>query len=254
MAELTGARNRFIIAATVSAGCSLIIRRPLAFAIAAGLGVIMADPEGMLEAMKEWKTKAEGGLTEEVEELVRSVRSLNDRLKNDAHWDGAARVAYEAVAEPFIEELEKLGTGRNGIGDALKSSADQYEMLSYFAVATAMAMVAWAVLVSVGKLTPATWVTSEIALNAGLGSLWTALRPILFKLGIFAAGVFAIYQGVSMQNLEQAGKFQNMMAMPMVEQYGLGNDPNSGALVQKPIPTTKQNGSPTNTEVPTQMA
>lgn len=242
MAELAGARNRFIIAATVSAGAALVIRRPLAMSIAVSLGVMMADPDAMLKAMQEWKTKAQGGLTEELDELVTSVRSLTERLEKDAKWDGAAKMTYESVAEPFVQELEKMGLARNGIGDALKSSADLYDKLSYVAVGVAFAMVAWAVLVSVGKLNPGTWVASEIAVTGGLQALWTSLKPILLKLAVFTGAVMGVYQGVSMLSMDQVMKFQNLQATPMMNGYGLGNDRQSGALVQKSIGLDQQFG------------
>ncbi|MFI7441214.1 hypothetical protein [Nonomuraea indica] len=241
MAELTGARNRFIVAATVSTACSLIIRRPLAYAVAVGLGVMVADPDGMLKAMKGWKTTAEGGDTDEIERLAEWMVAFKDKLKTDAKWEGAAFTAMEAAADGFIEAIKELGTGRNGIGDTLKSSAELYDKLSWVALGLMSAMVVWAGLVLASRLTPGTWALSQIAINAGLKALWTSLRPILFKLAIFAGGVFAIYQGVSMKSMEQATKFQTMMAMP-IEQYGLGNDTRTGALVPKTIPTDNQNG------------
>jgi hypothetical protein len=250
VAELTGARNRFLVAATVSAGCAWIIRRPLAFSIAAGLGVMAADPEAMLEAMKKWKTTAEGGLTEELENLVRWMESFKDKLKKDATWDGAAFNAMEVAADGFIAAVGELGVARNGIGDTLKSSADLYDKLSYVAVAAAMAMVVWAVLVSVGKLTPGTWAGTQIAVNAGLKALFTSLRPILIKLAVFSGGVFAIYQGVTMKSMEQEAKLKSMMAVP-IEQHGLGNDPRTGALVQKSIPVDTKNGTlPPGVQIP----
>ncbi|WP_113700918.1 WXG100 family type VII secretion target [Nonomuraea lactucae] len=251
MADITGARNRFIMAATVSAGAALVIRRPIAMSIAVSLGVMMADPDTMLKAMKEWKTKAQGGSTEELDQLVKSVRSLVERMEHDAHWDGAAKLAFDAVAEPFVEELEKMGTARDGIGDALKSSADLYDKLSYVAVAVALVMVGWAILVSVAKLNPGTWIGAEIALTGGMQALWTWVKPLLISLAVFTGGVFAVYQGVGMKSMEQAMKFQNMKAMPMMNGYGLGNDKESGALVQKSVGLDNQNGGlPTGMNLP----
>lgn len=84
----TGAKQRYITAATVATGAAFIIRRPLAFSIATMLVAMISDPDGWLKAITEWKTRLAGGKTEELDKLATAIPKLLDYLKDAVKWEG----------------------------------------------------------------------------------------------------------------------------------------------------------------------
>lgn len=224
------ARERFMGAAALALGSAFFIRHPMAFSIAAALGVVTADPDSMRDAMDKWKTEQAGGTTKELEELRNSVNSLAERLKKDAHWEAGTFDILKPLMDDFIVQTDNAAKQRDGVGDALNSSAKLYDTLSWVAVAVAGAMAIIAACVSATRTNPVSAPVGEASAAAGLKGLWTTVKPVLKTLWTLAMTVGGVFMGVQMLSMNQAVKFQSMEAMPMFNGLALGNDPTSGAL------------------------
>ncbi|WP_189129060.1 WXG100 family type VII secretion target [Nonomuraea cavernae] len=208
----------------------------------AALGVIMADPDSMREAMKEWMTKEEGGQTAELQELQASVASLAEHLEKDAHWEGEAFNAFNELLKEFTKQTGNAAMQRDSVGNALKSSAKLYDVLSWVAVAVAAVMAIIARYLVVTRANPPAAPAGEAAAAAGVQTLWTKLKPVMRGLLTMAFTVGGTYQVVQMMSMNQMMKFQSMEAMPMYNSLALGNDANSGALIPVTIEDKKTSG------------
>ncbi|WP_157252316.1 hypothetical protein [Nonomuraea typhae] len=225
-----GARERFVTAAAMTLAASFVIRRPLAFSIAAALGMVISDPEAMKRAAAEWKTKNAGGSTAELGEIRDSVKSLLERLQTDAKWEAGTREIVDSTLKSFISETENCEKQRDGVGDALDSCGNLYETLSWVAMGIATAMTVWAGVLLASKATPVTALAAEAGSNAVVSGLWATIRPTMMKLMTFLVALGLLYSGVTALTAEQSAKFMGMEVQANFSGTGLGNDQATGRL------------------------
>jgi hypothetical protein len=241
------ARNRFISAASVASVASVAIMHPIAFSIAAMLGLLVSDPDGMVKAKDEWKTTTAGGKTGELEELRTSITTLIERLEKDAKWEGPTAETAKGVMRQFLKELDSAAEQRNGIGDALGSAAKLYNVLSYVAVAIAALMTAYAAALTASTAFPPLRLATQAAVTPALVQTGITVKGLVTTLTQVTITLGLLYTGTSQLTSQQATKFMELKAMPNFGGTGLGNDPYSKSPMMKPImdpSLTGKNGMP----------
>ncbi|MFD1931574.1 MULTISPECIES: hypothetical protein [Nonomuraea] len=231
--------QRYLIAISVQIGAAIWIRRAWAAAVPLAYGAIAADTEPMDKGKQSWQSTDKGGETTEIAALRESLADLKKKLQADALWEGGTWDVVEQTMEQFGVEWEKKGDHRNTMGDAAASPRGMVEAGSYLAVASAVAMLALAVFMR------ATWAAGPVGVAAGETAASTvgpqigrASTGALKKLTIVGFALMGIYSGAQMLSQQQAAKFQDMKAMPMLDGLGLQYDKASGRLTPK-MPTNK---------------
>ncbi|SDH01161.1 hypothetical protein SAMN05421505_110103 [Sinosporangium album] len=234
MAEDTGARNRYLSAAAAASTAALLIRHPIAFYIAALLGLMTADPDAMNKAMEQWKTTQAGGKTDELATLRDSVKSLIERLEEDAKWEGETAKTVKDTMTAFLKELDKAAGLRDGVGDALGSAAKLYDSLSWVAVSIGSVMTAYAAYMAAAIAFPQLRLPAMVAINPALQQSSQTTWGLIKKQLLFLALLSPLFGGAYALSAQQGAEIQKMAAAtPFIGGHGLGNDPTS----KRPIPT-----------------
>ncbi|MFI6791934.1 hypothetical protein ACIBG4_31855 [Nonomuraea sp. NPDC050383] len=233
--ESTGAKERYITAATVAAGASLIIRRPLAFSIAAMLAAMICDPDDFAKAVNAWKTRVAGGVTDELDKVKEDIPKLLDYLKKEVKWEGETFQMVEKVMADFVTECENDAKQRDGVGDGCRSAKDLYNALSYVAAAVGGLMVAWAAFMAVATVSLWGRAAAEVAVTPALGQTANTTRGAMTKALMFAGALSMLFMGVTQLSAKQQAKLQQLQASADFSQLGLGNDKATGMLTPKVI-------------------
>ncbi|MBN6056471.1 hypothetical protein JYK22_31375, partial [Nonomuraea sp. RK-328] len=234
-AESSGAKERYITAATAAAGAALVIRRPLAFTIATALAAMVCDPDEFAKAVNEWKTKGAGGRTDELDKLKEDVPKLLDYLKKEVKWEGETFKMVEKAMTDFVTECENDAKQRDGAGDGCRSAMELYIAMSYFAAATAGLLVAWAIFMGVATVSLWGRAAAEVAVTPVLGQTANTTRGVVMKALMFAGMLSMLFMGISQLSAKQQAKLQQLGASANFSQLGLGNDKATGMLTPKMI-------------------
>ncbi|MFI6596326.1 hypothetical protein ACIBHX_08760 [Nonomuraea sp. NPDC050536] len=243
--SLFGTRNRFFLAAALATYAAAVIRRPLAFSIAAGIGLTIADSDQMRAAKVPWKTKQNGGDTQEIDQLMNDVNKLKDDLKNKAHWEAGSFELVSGQIDEYIKQAKNMAGQRDVVGDNLDASAKHYDMVSWIALSIAGVMATLATLSLMGKINLAAAVATQAATNAGLQGLWERFKPLLMKVAVFAGATYGVYQLASLTSQQLAMKFQDMkIPTATFGATALGNDAKSGAVTPVAIKDPAMGGLP----------
>lgn len=228
------------IAAGVAAMAAPVIMQPWAFYVASALGTMIADPDGMKASAERWRTTDHrNGVTAELDELNQQMSALKTQLHEKGKWEGGASEAFDNIHAGYMQSVSQLKGIRNATGDALDSTADFWNVATYFccAIAGAMAGIALAKAMARGSLIGALPVEAASA-AAGQGIL-TAVRGMMGKQLLVAGGLsYALYTAV--QASEMSGKiFPTAKAMP-TEMTTAGQMPFNGAQYDKTMGLTEK--------------
>ncbi|MDA0637166.1 hypothetical protein OUY22_27510 [Nonomuraea sp. MCN248] len=200
-------KETYMGAAIMATLAAPMIMRPWAFYVAAALGTMISDPEGMMESAKEWKVN-------DLVQLDGEIETLKTTLKDKGTWEGEAFEAFDKVHTSFKESLKNLNESRNATGEAVDSTAGFYKVGAFVCSAIAVGMMAYGIWKMVARSNPATAVAAE-ATDAAVGTPVTnTVKSMLKKHGIAVASLAGLLGMVKMQT-ESAGKvFPTLKAIP----------------------------------------
>ncbi|NUW40965.1 hypothetical protein [Nonomuraea rhodomycinica] len=104
------------------------------------MGVCYGHISGMGHSTQLWKTTAEQGLIDELDELMEGMAAFKKRLKDEGKWEGSAYEAFEGVYDTFRKGAEDLAKLRNLNGDGVKAAKSIFGnmVLMFGVVATGM--------------------------------------------------------------------------------------------------------------------
>lgn len=237
-------KGTFMVATSVATAAAVMIMRPWAFYVAAGLGTIVSNPEGMDESALNWKSG-------DLDALDKQLDDLKTQLKEQGTWEGQAFQNFEQVHKSFKESLGTLKEMREGTSEAVSSTSGFYKVLAYFCSAVALGMMAYAIWKMVARSNPATAAVAETT-DAAVGATTTkVMKGALLKHAV-AVGILASLLLVVKGQTQAAGKlFPNLKAIPTemnamqngnfrlkpFTNDGLVYDPNTGALLPKSTET-----------------
>jgi uncharacterized protein YukE len=238
----------YMSAAGSAMAASLALRTPWASYMALAIGTMVSDPEGMMDAARQWRTADHSGVTAELGQLDEQLDDLKKQLKEQGTWEAQAFDSFEAVHTSFKKSLQQLKESRNATGDGVDAQADFFKWGAIACMALAMFM--WTVVIAryAFLLTSATgWgmVAKEVwETRMGLKGL-SVTKEMLVKHGK-AVGGLALLLFMLKQLTESVGKiFPTLEAIPTqmssmqsggsmaFTNDGLTYDKNTGALTPK---------------------
>lgn len=244
-----------MIAAGTAGLAAIFIGRPWAFYVAATLGTLINNPEGMDDSAENW-TEA----VAELKKLDEQLDALKQRLVDEGTWEGEAFKAFETVHATFKDSLKQLMDGRIATGDGVASTATFSKSTAVFDVALATTMSAFAGYMVGSRTSPITAAFAEgVAAAFGKVTL-TAIKGVIRK-QFMVAGVLTFLMYSAIQASEIAGKiFPTLKAIPTemsamgsgggmaFTQDGLEYNEEAGSLMPKmdEATTKKYGGGPSD--------
>ncbi|TDD25146.1 hypothetical protein [Nonomuraea diastatica] len=138
-------KEMYMSAAGSAMAASLALRTPWASYMALAIGTMVSDPEGMMDAARQWRTADHSGGTEELDQLDQQLDDLKAQLKDQGTWEGQAFDSFETVHTSFKESLQQLKETRNATGDGVDAQADFFKWGAIACMALAMFM--WTVVI-----------------------------------------------------------------------------------------------------------
>ncbi|MEU4516819.1 hypothetical protein AB0G05_45665 [Nonomuraea wenchangensis] len=206
-----------MIAAGSAVVSAVFIGQPWAFYVAATLGSLVNNPEGMEDSVKHWL-----GAVDDLLDLDKQLDALKKRLEDEGTWEGEAFKAFETAYTSFKSSLKQLKDGRTATGEGVGSHASFSKFTAGFSVAIATAMSALAGYKVGSKASPITAAIAE-GVTATIGKITlTSVKKLLGRQIMVAGGLsFLLYSAI--QASEMAGKvFPTLKAIP-TEMSTMGN-------------------------------
>lgn len=184
-------------AAAVASGAAVVIMQPWAFAVAAMLGAMVADPDGMAESARKWRTTDQEGVTAELDELNQQLGALKKQLQEKGTWEGGAFSAFDAIHTSYQQSVDQLKSIRNGTGNTLDETAKFWNIASYFCSAIAGVMAGIATAKMLARTNPITIGPAEVASAAAGQGILQSVRSMSTKMLLASGAVTGVlYQAV----------------------------------------------------------
>ncbi|MGP3955561.1 WXG100 family type VII secretion target [Nonomuraea sp. 3N208] len=208
-------KEMYLGAAATAIGAALLIRSSWASYVAAAIGTMVSDPEGMTDAAMSWRTTDQSGSTAELDQLETQLDSLKTQLQEEGTWEGEAFNSFATIHTSFKESVQQLKETRNSTGEAVDSSADffRWGAIACTAIAGFMLIVAiskWASNLGGPIGRAAGWLWEKAAGQATL----TITKAMLKRHGIAIAALGGLLYMLKAQT-ESTGKiFPTLEAMP----------------------------------------
>jgi uncharacterized protein YukE len=198
----------------VATAAAFMIMQPWAFYVAAALGTMISDPDGMAESAKGWRTADKDGLTAELDEVNEQVNALKTYLQEEGKWEGEAFSAFNEIQTSYTNSITQLKEIRNNTGDALDQTATFYTYATYFCAAVAGAMMGIALAKRAAQTNPVTLLPAEAASAAAGQAITKSVQSVIGKQLMVAGGLaFLLYQAKEMTHM--SGKlFPTLDAIP----------------------------------------
>ncbi|MFB4282587.1 MULTISPECIES: WXG100 family type VII secretion target [unclassified Nonomuraea] len=200
-------KETYMAAASTALVAAGMIWRPWGFYVAATIGTMISDPEGMTESAAGWRT-------EELVTLGAQLDALKTQLKDQGTWEGSAFDAFESVHTSFKNSIDDLNAARDDTGQAVDSAAGFYRVGAIVCSAVALAMLGWGIAKMAMRFNPATAVAAETT-DAAVGNAATSTIRTVAKRHLMVAGGMAAVLAVVVQQSKMTGKiFPTLEAMP----------------------------------------
>lgn len=226
-------KNAFAAAASMSTAAAFMIAQPWAFYVAIAIGTLVSNPDGMADSAKNWRTRDEDGVTEELDQLLRELNLLKERLEKEATWEGGAFQSFEQVHSNFVASIGDLKEIRNETGSSVSSTAEFLKIVSWVVFGIAAVMFAWGVFCFATRWHPVAAVT-VYGLSAALGkAILAALRKILAN-NVRAMGILALVMtGVVTYTQTTARMFPTLDPVP--RDTSMKGDPTDPSSMKMPF-------------------
>lgn len=226
---------------TTAAGTALLgasmIWRPWPFYVAACIGTMLSDPDGMESSAGQWRTN-------ELDTLTQGLVGLRTQLEQKGTWEGEAKTAFDGVQKSFNDSIKQLGEIRNNTAEGVESTSNFYKVGAVVCTAIAAGMYAFGLWKMAMRSTPPTALAAE-TVDAAVGkATLTVIGNVVKKHGMVVVGLGTLLT-MAVQQTKMSGKiFPTLEAgiptamtsssgkMPFTND-GMIYDPGMGALTPK---------------------
>ncbi|WP_188191151.1 WXG100 family type VII secretion target [Nonomuraea sp. SYSU D8015] len=215
-----------------------MIWRPWPFYVAAAIGTMVSDPNGMDHSAGQWRTN-------ELDTLSGELRTLRDQLKEKGKWEGKASEAFDSVYTSYNDSIKQLKEIRDNTADGVGSTANFYKVGAGVCMAIGLGVYAFGLWKMAMRSTPPTALAAEAA-DAAVGkATLTVIGNVVKKQGMVVIGLGTLLS-MAVTQTKMSGKIfptleaaipTNTMSTPNGKMPftndGMTYDPNMGALTPK---------------------
>ncbi|PZG17911.1 WXG100 family type VII secretion target [Nonomuraea aridisoli] len=217
-------------AAGTATAAAFMIRSPWAFYVAATIGTMVSDPEGMADSARNWRTIAQNGVVSELDDLERGLTDLRNYLKETGTWEGGAFEAFDKVHGDFKESLAQLKESRNATGEGVESSAGFFKIGAVVCTGVAAGMLTLGVAKIASNLAGPIGKAATVVAESVVAKAITTMMQKVFSKHLYVVGTLGGLMYVANTYAETAGRiFPGLEAMPtQASTLGIGQEPFAG--------------------------